>query len=169
MPRMSAHETSLSSIQAIDERMISFFHDGAKMLGLPKSVGEIFGLLYASPTPLTMLDIAQRLQISKGSVSQGLKMLRTLGAVREVDYEDDRKTYFQADVELKQIVSGFIREEIRPHLQSGQSKLESLGKELELIDDPQLRKFYEERIERLGRWAKKMSLVLPILQKFLGK
>jgi len=166
---MSAQETSLSSIRAIDARIISFFQDGAKMLGLPKSVGEIFGLLYASPKPLTMADILEQLQISKGSVSQGLKMLRTLGAVQEVDYGDDRKTYFQANVELKQIVGGFIREEIRPHLQSGQSKLKAIREELDEVREPELRAFYEGRIDRLGRWSKQMNLVLPLLQKFLGK
>ncbi len=139
------------------------------MLGLPKSVGEIFGVLYGSPKPLTMFDIIDRINISKGSASQGLKMLRTLGAVREVSCDDDRKTYFEADVELKKIVGGFIREEIRPHLRSGKERLQSLNAELEHIDDPELKEFYEERIERLGRWSKKANLVLPILQKFLGE
>jgi len=163
---MSTQERSLSSVQAIDERMISFFQDGAKMLGLPKSVGEIFGLLYASPKPLTMVDIVGRPEISKGSVSQGLKMLRTLGAVREVDFEDDRKTYFQADVELKKIVGGFIREEIRPHLKSGQGKLEALRVEVDLLEDSELKEFYEERVARLGRWAKKTSLVYRCCKNF---
>ena len=139
------------------------------MLGLPKSVGEIFGVLYGSPKPLTMFDIIDRINISKGSASQGLKMLRTLGAVREIKGRDDRKTYFEADVELKKIVGGFIREEIRPHLQSGKEKLQSLNSELEHIEDPELKEFYEERIERLGRWSKKANLVLPLLQKFLGE
>lgn len=158
-----------ASISAIDERLVSFFIDGVRMLGMPKSVGEIFGVLYASPKPLTMLDLVNRLGISKGSASQGLKMLRTLGAVREVNYHDDRKTYFEADVELKKLVGGFIREEIRPHLQSGQKKLKALEKELPKINDPELREFYEERIKRLERWSGKANLVLPLLQKFLGE
>lgn len=166
---MNAQEHPSSSIQAIDDHIVSFFQDGVKMLGLPKSVGEIFGVLFASPKPLTMLDLVDRLGISKGSASQGLKMLRTLGAVREVDYNDDRKTYFEADVELKKLVGGFIREEIRPHLTSGQDKLKKLEKELSKIDDPELVEFYEERIKRLQRWSGKANLVLPLLQKFLGE
>lgn len=157
-----------TAIEIIDDRMISFFQDGVKMLGLPKSVGEIYGVLYSSPKPLTMFDIVDRLAISKGSASQGLKMLRTLGAVREVDHHDDRKTYFMADVELKKIVGGFIREEIQPHLKSGKEKLNALSNELEQINDPELKDFYEERVERLERWAKKATLVLPLLKKFLG-
>jgi DNA-binding transcriptional regulator GbsR (MarR family) len=166
---MNAQDHPSSSIQAIDDHIVSFFQDGVKMLGLPKSVGEIFGVLFASPKPLTMLDLVDRLGISKGSASQGLKMLRTLGAVREVDYNDDRKTYFEADVELKKLVGGFIREEIRPHLTSGQDKLKKLEKELSKIDDPELVEFYEERIKRLKRWSGKANLVLPLLQKFLGE
>jgi len=165
---MDTQDCPTPGIQAIDDRLISFFQDGVKMLGLPRSVGEIFGVLYCSPKPLTMFDIVDRLSISKGSASQGLKMLRTLGAVREVDYLDDRKTYFIADVELKKIVGGFIREEIRPHLKSGNQKLKALTEELDQIDDPEIKEFYEERIERLGRWSEKTNLVLPLLQKFLG-
>ena len=166
---MKTQDCPPSGIEVIDERLISFFQDGVKMLGMPKSVGEIFGVLYASRYPLTMFDIVDRLNISKGSASQGLKMLRTLGAVREVDYQDNRKTHFIADVELKKIVGGFIREEIRPHLQSGKNKLKALSNELEHIEDPELREFYEERIDRLGRWAKKTNMMLPLLQRFLGE
>ncbi len=155
--------------KSIDDQFVSFFQDGAKLLGLPRSVGEIFGVLFASPQPLTMFDLVDRLQISKGSASQGLKMLRTLGAVREVAYQDDRKTYFEADVELKKLVGGFIKEQVRPHLQKGKDKLSLLETELKDIEDPELKDFYKERIERLHRWSKRSNLVLPLLQKFLGE
>lgn len=139
------------------------------MLGLPKSVGEIYGVLYCAREPMTMVDIINHLGISKGSASQGLKMLRTLGAVYDVSNPDDRKTYFKADMELKQIVGGFIREEIRPHLKSGKEKLQTLSQEVDGIEDPELKAFYDERVTRLERWSSKANLVLPILQKFLGK
>ena len=166
---MSAQENSCTGIDVIDDRIVSFFQDGVRMLGLPKSLGEIYGVLFASPRPLTMQNLIDRLGISKGSASQGLKMLRTLGAVREVEFPNDRKTYFEADLELKKLVGGFIREEIRPHLKSGQDKLTKLEHELSVIEDPELRAFYEERIKHLGRWSGKANLVLPLLQKFLGE
>ncbi|MDG0994393.1 MAG: MarR family transcriptional regulator [Akkermansiaceae bacterium] len=166
---MNADDKPSTEVEVIDDRILSFFQDGVRMIGLPKSLGEIYGVLYASPKPMTMQDLINRLGISKGSASQGLKMLRTLGAVRQVDYRDDRKTYFEADVELKKLVGGFIREEIRPHLKSGQDKLARLERELDKVDDPELKAFYEERIKRLGRWSGKANLVLPLLQKFLGE
>lgn len=166
---MNTQDHPSSDIQTIDAQIISFFQDGVKILGLPKSVGEIYGLLYASPKPLTMLDLINQLGISKGSASQGLKMLRTLGAVREVQHNNDRKAYFEADIELKKLVGGFIREEIRPHLNSGQEKLQRLEQELDNLSSAELREFYEARIKRLKRWAGKANLVLPMLQKLLGE
>jgi len=116
-----------------------------------------------------MADLVERLNISKGSASQGLNMLRTLGAVRDVEYDNERKAYFEADIELKKLVGGFIREQVRPHLNSGTRKLGELEKELDTVTDPELREFYENRIKVIKRWSGKANLVLPLLQKFLGE
>ncbi|MDB4684652.1 hypothetical protein OAF68_03190 [Akkermansiaceae bacterium] len=101
-------KTGLSEFEA---QVIGFFCDGVKMLGLPKSIGEIYGLLYVTQEALSLDDLVSRLGISKGSTSQGLKMLRKLGAVREVEGELGRRVYYEPDVELKQLVGGFIKEQ----------------------------------------------------------
>jgi len=59
-----------------------FFDEAGRLFGLPPSVGRIYGLLYGSPKPLSFTDIVEQLEISKGSASQGLQFLRSLGAVR---------------------------------------------------------------------------------------
>jgi DNA-binding transcriptional ArsR family regulator len=64
---------------------IELFAEVVYALGLPRSVGQIYGLLYASSEPLSFSDIVERLDISKGSASQGLQLLRTLGAINLAD------------------------------------------------------------------------------------
>ena len=64
---------------------MELFADIVSALGIPKSIGQIYGLLYASATPLSFSDIIERLEISKGSVSQGLQLLRSLGAINVAD------------------------------------------------------------------------------------
>ena len=59
----------------------TFFSEVVQVFGVPKSVGQIYGLLFASPEPLSFSDIVERLDISKGSASQGLQLLRSLGAI----------------------------------------------------------------------------------------
>jgi len=146
------------------DQVVEFFADAVKVLGLPKSVGELYGLLFISKEALSLDDMVEKLGMSKGSASQGLKMLRTLGAVKEVEGLEGRKVFYEADVELKSLVGGFIREEVRPHLNSAKEKIESMDK-LGLGED----EFYAERLHKLDSWRKRARFVLPIIQKLLGR
>ena len=165
---MEDSESSSNELNQFETSVVEFFCDGVRLLGLPRSIGEIYGLLFVSRKPLALDDLVKKLGISKGSASQGLKMLRELGAVTEAEGEIPRRSYFQPDVELKRLVGGFIKEQVRPHLESGERKLASLGEMLSEVACEDARQFYESRLERLGRWSSKARLVLPLLQKILG-
>ena len=73
----------------IQRGVIDLFVRGVRVLGLPKSIGEIYGLLYISSAPLPLDAIVAKLGISKGSASQGLRFLRNLGAVVPVEIEGE--------------------------------------------------------------------------------
>ena len=158
-------------IDPIEREILAFFVDGVRVLGLPRSIGEIYGLLYISQSPLSLDDLVHRLRISKGSASQGLRALKSLGAVRETNGNGnaERRTYYEPAVDLKRLVGGFIREQIRPHLDSGQSKLKRLGEVADWESDPDRREFLLERVDRLNHWIRNGSRVLPIIQKILGQ
>ncbi|MEC9054467.1 MAG: transcriptional regulator [Verrucomicrobiota bacterium] len=157
------------SLAEIEKQVIALFAHGVRVAGLPRSVGEIYGLLFISREPLALDDLVKRLSISKGSASQGLKFLRTLAAVREVEGPDVRRTYFEADIELKKLVGGFIREQMRPHIESGKDRLKGLEDEVSKEGDPERRAFYDERVKKLERWLKQAKLVLPLIQRVLGE
>ncbi len=162
-------KTEAIALNLLQRQVIEYFVDGVRVLGLPPSLGEIYGLLFISPAPLSLDDLVRMLGISKGSASQGLRTLKTLGAVREAEGNGDRRTYYQPAVDLKRLVGGFIREQVRPHLESGKSKLQRL-QETALQDvAPGEREFYNERIDRLESWMKRGGQVLPMLQKILGQ
>ena len=158
-------------LEPMERQVVAFFVDGVKVLGLPKSIGEIYGLLFISRAPLSLDDLVERLDISKGSASQGVRLLKSLGAVREAEVggNGERRTYYEPAIELKRLVGGFIREQIRPHLNSGKSKIEQISRTVSDLDDPEYRKFAKDRLERLENWMKSGGRVLPILQKILGQ
>lgn len=162
-------EGDLHGLDPLERQVVAFFVDGVRVLGLPRSIGEIYGLLFVSQTPLSLDDLVLRLQISKGSASQGLRMLKSLGAVREVEGSAERRTYFEPAIELKRLVGGFIREQVRPHLESGKAKINLLAETAQEIDDPERREFLGERVERLEHWIRSGGRVLPVLQKLLGQ
>lgn len=158
-------------LDPVERQVVDVFVDGVHVLGLPRSLGEIYGLLFISRAPLSLDDLVSRLNISKGSVSQGLRMLKTLGAVHEANGNGgtERRTYYEPAVELKRLVGGFIREQIRPHLASGKTKISRLAEKTRQVDDVEHREFLHERVTRLDHWMRSGSKVLPILQKMLGQ
>lgn len=162
-----------SSLTALERQVVDVFVDGVRVLGLPRSIGEIYGLLFISSQPLALDDIVTRLGISKGSASQGVRMLKGIGAVREANGHtngsSERRTYYEPALELKSMVGGFIREQIRPHLESGRSKLSQVIDSTRHLPDPAERKFFGERLDRLDQWMIKSSRVLPVIQKLLGQ
>jgi HTH-type transcriptional regulator, glycine betaine synthesis regulator len=162
---------STVELDPLERQVVAVFVDGVRVLGLPRSIGEIYGLLFISRSPLSLDDLVHRLKISKGSASQGLRMLKSLGAVREASGTGgaERRTYYEPAVELKRLVGGFIREQIRPHLDSGKTKINHLAETARDVEDPEHRRFLCDRVERLEQWMSSGGRVLPLLQKILGQ
>lgn len=158
-------------LNSLERQVVAVFVDGVRVLGLPRSIGEIYGLLFISQSPLSLDDLVSRLSISKGSASQGLRMLKSLGAVNEATGNGgaERRTYYEPAVELKRLVGGFIREQIRPHLESGTTRIRKLAETARDVDDTEQRKFLSARVERLDQWMRSGGRMLPVLQKILGQ
>ena len=93
MPRVHtlAAARSSGSITNAEREVVEFFVHLGRYLSLPRSVGEIYGLLFAKGEAMTLDELVRRLGISKGSASQGLRLLRGVGAVRVGYRPGDRK------------------------------------------------------------------------------
>ena len=103
-----------ASRESFENTLVEVFSELADLFGNPRSHGQIYGILFASPEPLTMDAIAARLGISKGSASQGLRALETLGVI-DRDASTRTSTY-AARLELKLLISGFVRQRLMPRL-----------------------------------------------------
>ena len=139
------------------------------MLSVPRSVGEIYGLLYSSREALNMDDVIERLSISKGSASQGLRTLRDIGAVRTTYVAGDRRDFFVAETELRKLAFGFLRESVEPHLNRGVDYLQRVGEAVPSIKSKEERDFAEGRVKKLRRWHRFVSHVLPLLLRVAAK
>ena len=152
----------------------AFFAEVAQIFGVARSVGQIYGLLYASPGQLCFSDIVKRLQISKGSASQGLQLLRTLGAIRVAPVprkaqgaapEASRRDYFEPELSLRKLVSGVLRERVTPLATGGTNRLIRLR---ELADKELAKDFCMDRVKQLETWRGRLKAILPILNVLLG-
>ncbi len=68
--------------------------------GINRSVARIHALLMASEAPLSLDEIAETLQISKGNASMSLRELRTFGVVRQVDVAGDRRDFYVTEPDV---------------------------------------------------------------------
>lgn len=155
-----------SGLTALEVEAIDLFISLVKLLGMPKSVGELYGLLFVSPDALPMDGLMERLNMSKGAASQGLKLLRSFGAVKTLYVAGDRRDHYVAEFDLSRFATAFIKGELQPHLDSGLQRLERMQQLIaELPADG--RTVAENRLARLRHWHEKGQSMIPWILKFL--
>jgi DNA-binding transcriptional regulator GbsR (MarR family) len=154
-----------AEVVAFEEQVVDFFVGAADVLGVPKSVAAIYGIVFASATPLSFAEIGERLDISRGSISQGLRVLREVGALKEVSTDVDRSELFTPDLELRKLVGRFIESRLEKQLTAGSSKLTALSKSVpgsagEAVE-------LKKRIKSLSDWHTKARLLIPLARTVL--
>jgi DNA-binding transcriptional regulator GbsR (MarR family) len=154
------------TLAEMEKTVIELFVRLAQVIGLQRSVGEIYGLLYASEHPLTMDELTWRLRISKGSASQGLKLLRSFGAVRTEYIHGDRRDHYVAEVEVRHLLGGFLRERMQPHLAWGETRLKDIDRLVAALPGEN-HVILKERLVRLKRWRTRGQRLLPMVLKLL--
>jgi len=158
--------------------LVDIFADLADLFGNPKSYGQIYGLLFASEEPLTIEEIGQRLDISQGSISQGLRQLESFGAIIKERNDGSRQALYTAKLEMKLLIAGFLKERVIPRLESTESRVKALQASL---STPSLRSQTQVsslsssslasarfRLNRLAKWHRSARTLLPIARKILG-
>ncbi|MBL9175254.1 MAG: hypothetical protein JNL10_17070 [Verrucomicrobiales bacterium] len=143
-----------------------------QIVGLPRSVGQVYGLLYLSPRPLALDDIADQLSISKASVSTGTRQLAAWQAIRQVWVPGDRRDHFEAVGDLRELLRSVYSGFFSPKYAKTGRKLEVLLSTLEAErregsvsrDDHD---FYKERLAHLVQIQSRASKLLPLMEKLL--
>ena len=190
MPRSSPSTMSEPSVAGVppgevaegfERECVEFFADVVAVLGVPRSMGQIYGLLFSSPRPLSFTDITERLDISRGSASQGLQALKSLGAVRSVDSSSpsalspqlsasptSRRELFEPEKGLRKLVTGVLREKVDPLVTEGAARLKKLREHAQAAPDEAGRRFSLERVKQIESWRGQLRLLLPLLKTVLG-
>lgn len=167
---MQASPTAINerpeSDQRFEQECVALFSGFLHVLGVPKSVGGIYGLLYASPAPLCFADIVEKLEMSKGSVSQGLTFLRQTGAVKLIEITGDRREFFEPELGLRRLASGLIKERIQPLAKESKSAVIRLKQHAESARNGR-NEFQMARIKQLDTWHRQLGRVLPVVQTIL--
>ena len=85
-----------STGRALEREFIQDFGEAYQHFGLPRLMGRIVALLLQEDGPVSLDDIASRLRVSKGPVSQVVRRLHDRGLVEKVWVPGDRRHFYEA-------------------------------------------------------------------------
>jgi DNA-binding transcriptional regulator GbsR (MarR family) len=154
-------------LNQVETEVIHLFVQLSRALGQPPSVAEIYGLLFISPKPMPQDEFIVRLNLSKGSASQGLRYLLDLGAVRTVYVAGERRAHYEAVAELRNLAGRFLRQQILPHFDGSGERLDHIAAEAKKLSGEE-REFAVARVRILKSWEKNVKRVMPLVLALLG-
>lgn len=91
--------------------------------GLGRMIGRVFALLYLSPAPICLEDIAFRLNVSKASVSITVRQLLSFQAVHHRVFPGDRRDHYEVESDFLHILRRGIMPGLRKKLQSASRQI----------------------------------------------
>lgn len=159
--------SSPASLSPAQVELIDYFASLAELFSLPRSAGQIYGLLFSQPNPVPFDEIVATLGISKGSASGNLKLLKGLKAVTPRHSLGDRRTFFEAETSIRQLIQSFLEDGVKNHLRDSESRLAEIA--AMVSEERKLAPFSEEtgsdhlsaRISSLQTWHRKARRLIP--------
>ncbi len=82
----------------------------SRFWGFPPGTGAIFGVLYLSPTGLSLDEIAKEAGITKGAISTQIRTLLRMGLVHRSSKFGDRKDYYEAESDFYKSIRSILKE-----------------------------------------------------------
>jgi HTH-type transcriptional regulator, glycine betaine synthesis regulator len=143
------------SLEAVNESTVAGLGRLARFFGFSDVMGRLYGVLMLHPGPLSLDELAETLEISKGSVSMNMRSLERWGMAKEVWMRGERKKYYAAEADLwrvvRNVLSGREMREVQVAIQVLNDSLAKLNAaDAELSDEERaLAAYYLERITEL--------------------
>lgn len=140
--------------------------------GLNSFMAKIYAYLYLSNSPLSLDDIANALGASKGNVCLNIRELEKWGAVKKVWVKGSRKDFYEAEPDIKRILSNKIKSSIQKRISEISMMtnefndiIASINEEL-TEEEKNIAKGYQERIKKIEDLRNLASNVLAFADKF---
>jgi len=136
----------------------------ASRFSINPTVGQLYGLLYMSPEPVSLNEMVEKLGISKGAVSTNIRILESWGAVKKVWVDNSRKDYYEANPDTLNIIIDRLKNGLSRRLEETKESVSRIDEEMKADKIPEVNGFYKERIsnikEMYGQAKQLMNLLL---------
>lgn len=113
----------MQSLSPLVSSFVGHFGEMGSRWGINRTVGQIYALIFVSPTPLHADDLAEKLEFSRSNVSMGLKELQSWRLVQLRHLPGDRREYFEAPTDAWEVFRTLAEERRRREIEPTLSML----------------------------------------------
>jgi HTH-type transcriptional regulator, glycine betaine synthesis regulator len=118
--------------------------------GFSRMIGQIYSLLYLSPTQLSLGEIAEKLGVSKGIVSLNTQNMERMGMIKRFNRPADRRDYYEADPDFWKVIRSILRDREKKLLGDFKTMLSGNLKNVKKsAASDEESKFYTERLKHM--------------------
>ena len=135
--------------------------------GFPRAMGDIYGAIYLSPAPLSLDEIVEQVNVTKGAVSTHVRTLERLGMVHKQIRLGDRKDYYEAEGDFWKMIREVLREREQSEFDLA---LNTVNDSLEMVKasnpadaETELALFYKERMEGMQSFFNTLDNIVATL------
>jgi HTH-type transcriptional regulator, glycine betaine synthesis regulator len=135
------------------EKFIQVIAKNMNLYGITSSVGRLYGVLYFADQPMTLDDMRDALEMSKTSMSTGVRALSDMKMVESTFKKGIRKDLYKSEEDWYKSFTSLFGNRWRQHTETNIEEADEAIAELEEIiqstEDAELKEKIQDDIERL--------------------
>lgn len=167
----------MGDMEAITEARLRLIETGGRTsqdLGAGRIVGQVLVYLYLQERECSLDTICEELDLSKASVSIGVRQLEQLGFTQKVSKKGDRKSYYRSADNIASALQKGLLSIVRQKVQlfGGEldGALELLDAKNEKVEEDTEVVFLKQRISRARQLQRRLDMVMgnPLFQLLAG-
>ncbi|NGZ76032.1 GbsR/MarR family transcriptional regulator [Saccharibacillus alkalitolerans] len=120
-------------VHRIRKRVIEVVGRNMELYGVTLSTGHLYGLLFFADKPMTLDEMGREMQMSKTSMSTGVRTLLDLKMVNKVWEKGSRKDLYEVEYDWYQTFTDYFANEWRSAVESNLQVLRRAVKEIERL------------------------------------
>jgi len=132
-------EEQQATVLKIRKRVIEAIGRNMDLYGVTLSTGHLYGLLYFADKPMTLDDMGREMEMSKTSMSTGVRNLLDLKMVNKVWSKGSRKDLYEVEYDWYQTFTDYFvikwRKAVESNLQVFRKSIEELNRLADTLNE----------------------------------
>lgn len=158
------------TIEDIRNDLIHVIGEKAEKFGFSRIAGQLEGLLLFTNQPMSLDEMAERLEVSKGSVSTNIRLLERWKVVRKVYHRGARKNFYEIRGNIWEIETEIMSTIVKDEIERVKSLMSNCETDLNAIQGTTEEKneeiaFLQQRFSEINEYIESAEHILNLLLK----